>query len=82
MKASFYFYKGKLQTLPKGLFFIIIFLLIILIPVLIAVVVVTATATFFLKSVFRIFIPKKSPKIEYTDFEIIEEKKEKKHLDN
>jgi hypothetical protein len=82
MKASFYFYKGKLQALPKALFFIIILFVIILIPALIAIGIVTTAAAFFLKGAFRILIPKRSPKIEYTDFEIIEDTQEKKRIDN
>jgi hypothetical protein len=81
MKASFYFYKGKLQTLPKGVFLLIILFILLLIPLLASIFIVTATTTLIFKSIYKLFVPGKSTqKIEYTTYEIVDDKKENKQI--
>lgn len=79
MKAGFYFYKGKLQTLPKGMFFLIILLILLLIPLLATIFIIAATTTLIFKSIYKLFSPAQSTqKIEYTTYEIIDDVKENK----
>lgn len=78
IKSGFYVYKGKMQSLPKGLFLLIILFLLVLIPLILSLVIVGGVAALIIRSVSKIFIPtKKAEKIEYTDYEIIEEEKPK-----
>ncbi len=80
MKASFYFYKGKLQTLPKGIFFLIIILILLIIPLLATLFLLATTTTILFKTVSKLILPRKSDNNKFVNYEIIDDAKNVKQL--
>lgn len=82
MKANFVFYKGKIRTLPKGIFLLILLLMLVLIPLLITGFVIFIATVFIVKKILGFLLPKKEkkPTVEYTDYEIVEVNEVRKSL--